>query len=149
MAYQLTRQDADRLVSLPKRINEPMRWTRVQGTTDRYECRAIVTGDALEEHMFLRGTVGKTNWSFVLVVEPDMAIRKLTIHSAGHTNPEGSDAGTHHKHIWDEVTRDRATYYPHDIDFSDINAALLGFLKESNITPSFPPEQLMIERRLR
>lgn len=149
MAQRLLRQQADRLVSLPKHISEQIRWNRVQGGDERYECRAIVTGDTLEVPIILHGAVGKSNWSFVLMVEPDTPIRKLTVHAAGHTNPDGSDAGTHHKHIWDEVNKDRETYYPNDIDFSDINEALLGFLKESNITPSFPPERLIIERRLR
>lgn len=99
--------------------------------------------------MVLHGFVGKTNWSFVLMVEPNTPIRKLTVHDRGHLNPDGSDAGTHHKHIRDEKHTDGETYYPTDIDFTDINAALLGFLKECNIVVSNPPEPLTIGRRLR
>lgn len=149
MATRLSRQEADKLVAMRKLTSEQIRWTRTGTKVETYRFLAAVTCVETEKSLALHGVVGKTNWSFVLMVEPDTPIRKLTIHGRGHANPDGTDAGTHHKHLWDEKSKDRETYYPTDIDFTDINAALLGFLAECNITVSISPEPLIIERRLK
>jgi hypothetical protein len=119
------------------------------GSADRYRFSTLVACEGLAEPMYFVGSAGRTNWSFVLLTKSRIPIRKLTVHAGGHTNPDGTDAGTHHKHTWDAIHEDRETYYPEDIDFSDINTALLGFLDECNITPSHPPEKLNKQERLR
>jgi hypothetical protein len=149
MPHRLTREQADTLVQLPKRIGEKIRWQAVAGSRNRHRFLTLVACEDLDEPMYLVGTVGRTNWSFALLTKSKIPVRKLTAHAGGHTNPDGSDAGTHHKHVWDEVHEDRETYYPEDIDFSDINAALEGFLQECNIQTTQPPEKLAIQRRLR
>jgi len=149
MATRLSRQEADQLAAMPKLISEQIRWTRTGARVETYRFLAAVACGETETSLVLHGVVGKTNWSFVLMVEPDTPIRKLTVHGRGHANPDGSDAGAHHKHVWDEDSKDRETYYPTDIDFTDINAALLGFLAECTITVPISPETLIVERRLK
>lgn len=149
MAYHLTRQEADRLVRMPKHIDEPIRWTSMSGGTERDTFSVRVVCRDIDEPMYLRGVVGRTNWSFLLLTHARIPIRKLTVHGPGHRNPDGTDAGTHHKHVWDDVHEDQETYYPVDIDFTDVNVALIGFLAECNIVPAQPPERLDVRRRLR
>ncbi len=47
-----------------------------------------------------------------------------------HRNPDGELIAEPHKHRWTSEQSDRAAYVPTDIDFSDVNAGLLGFLAE-------------------
>lgn len=149
MAHQLTRQQADYLVGLPKQIHEPIRWKAGMDSADRLYFVVVVDCTGVDAPMRLVGSVGKTNWSFALIAHETIPIRKLTIHGGTHKNPDGTTAGVHHKHIWDEVHEDQETYYPNDIDFSDVNSALVGFIGECNIVASQPPERLSLERRLR
>jgi hypothetical protein len=75
-------------------------------------------------------------------------LRKLTLHGGGHFNPDGSDAGPQHKHIWDAEHQDRMTYIPSDVRFHDFNLALEDFLGECSITLRAEYAPLTIPRRL-
>ena len=144
----LTREEADRLVALPKTIEQVIHWLPVGPSTSRFRFRSVVNCPPPNPDLELIGNVGVTNWSFVLL-HPSMApLRKLTVHGGGHVNPDGSDAGPHHKHIWDAEHQDRITYTPGDVRFHDFNLALEDFLRECSITLRAEYAPLTIPRRL-
>lgn len=144
----LTRGEADRLVALPKTIGEAITWSARGKKKIRFRFVVTVACPEPDRPLRLVGNVGKTNWSFTLLTEGNITLRKLTMHAGGHRNPDGTSAGTHHKHLWDELSEDRETYIPDDVHFDDFNVALKDFLSECNITALGPIEQLARQKGL-
>jgi hypothetical protein len=144
----LTRGEADRLVSLPKTIGELITWQPVRNDPNRHRFDVAVASSHRDGPLRLTGTANRTNWSFVLL-KGATPIRKLTVHGGGHINPDGADAGQRHKHTWDEHDEDRNTYFPTDVDFSDIDQALIDFLRECSIDPLAGTLPLLTQGRLR
>ena len=146
---KLTRAMADDLATRQKYIGELVKWKRCGQSVDRHRFDVLVACEDLDEPLRLTGYKGRKNWSYVLLTRGGIPLRKLTVHSGGHRNPDGSPAGSRHKHIWDPIDEDRWTYYPEDINFDDFNEGLIGFLKECNIECAALPEPLLVQRRLK
>ena len=123
-----TTAEVQRMLLAPKQIGESVRWRpQVHGRTRRgyfvAEVVALDTPDVLKLH----GACSAAKWGFSLVWS-NVPIRRLDHSPQGHRNPDGTIHNGRHKHTWSNLHRDREVYVPTDIDFSDINAAFLGFL---------------------
>jgi hypothetical protein len=138
---------ADDLVARTKHIDDPIVWRPDKQHPEGLTFDVPVVSDHLDEPLRLTGYYGRTNWSIVLLTRSGTPLRRLTVHPKGHRNPDGTIAGPRHKHIWDEVTGDRWTYFPPEINFEDINEGLLGFLKECNIECGIAPEKTQVRSR--
>jgi hypothetical protein len=138
---------ADDLVAKPKHISERIVWRPHSQHPGAFGFDVAVTSDQLSEPLRLIGYYGRTNWSIVLLTRSGIPLRRLTVHPEGHKNPDGTIAGSWHKHIWDEVNEDRWTYVPPEIDFEDINEGLIGFLTACNIECRVPPERIQARPR--
>lgn len=129
----LNRVEVDQLIELPKTISEPVNW-KAEGTSNtRFKFEVTVACPEPHRPLRLRGFVGKHNFSYSVVSLQGQTLRRLNKHVGGHRNPDGSDMGPHHKHIWDDEHENRVSYVPDDIDWSDFNQALKDFLLECNI----------------
>ena len=123
-----TKAKADELIAALKVVPAQVSWYSVP-TGWRLKTRVFIT--ELREILDLRGFIGNTNHSFVLLYQ-NYPIRKYTKH-VRHT--VGDQVFTKpHKHLWDEMMEDANAYYPDDIDpNADINDQFLSFCNECNI----------------
>src|SRR5579884_699896 len=129
-----TGAQAEFLLAQPKQIGGTViRRPIIPSRTPRWRLETTVVAPTTLETLRLVGSYGRTNWSFALLVNT-IPIRRLTMHGGRHTNPDGTVIEEPHKHIWDDLHRDREAYVPTDIDFSDVNEAFFDFLKECGIT---------------
>lgn len=143
----ISREIADDLVTRKKHIIQAIVWTQRGQNSERFRFDVPVVFEDLDEPLRLTGNRGRTNWSIVLLMRSGIPLSRLTIHPKGHRNPDGTNAGPCHKHIWDEADKDRWTYFPPEIDCDDVNEGLLGFLKECNIECTIPPERIPLRQR--
>ena len=126
----VTEAEAKRILEETKVIGANLSW-KSEGETFRLE--ATVLCPESEEILRLRGFVGRTNRSFVLLYK-NLPIRKYTVH-AFHRDPVTRERITEpHKHTWDDEWEDQRVYIPEDIRSGDPNHELLDFLKECNIS---------------
>ena len=125
----VTEADAQSILAQSKVIGANLHWT-TDGVIRRLEAKVFC--DENEEILVFKGTLGKTNRSFVLLYK-NTPIRKYTVHSH-HRNPVTREViRGPHKHIWDEEYQDRQVYIPDDIRMGDPNEELMDFLEECNI----------------
>jgi len=136
----LDRARADLLSRTPKVITEKLQWHGQDDRRRRLEARVLAP--ELNEVLKLVGSVGHTNYGFVLLFE-NHPIRKLTKHHK-HRNSNGKLVFGMHKHTWDEVSRDKCCYIPNDIDpDGDIDDIFLAFLEEENIKLREPYQRVL------
>ena len=69
----------------------------------------------------------------IALVWSNVPVRRLDFTDQCHKNPDGSMICAPHKHRWDELNLGRDAYLPMDIDFTDVDTGLLGFLAECRI----------------
>jgi len=132
---------ANELHSTQKIVTEEIVWTPEHA--GRYRLKVKVLAPALNEILFLRGMVGITNHSFVLLYR-NYPVRKYTHHFYHKSKSTGEVFREPHKHIWEKETEDDKAYIPEDIDPSaDINEQFLSFLKEENIILRIPYQYCM------
>lgn len=98
-----------------------------------YRLEATVLAVESSEVLRLRGYVGQTNRSLVLLYR-NTPIRKYTVHRLHIDHETGEKTTEPHKHTWDEINQDRKIYLPDDIRVGDANDELIDFLQECNIT---------------
>ena len=98
-----------------------------------YRLEATVLAEESSELLKLRGYVGRSNRSFVLLYR-NTPIRKYTVHPVHIDHETGERTTEPHKHTWDEVNQDRKVYLPNDIRIGNANHELIDFLQECNIT---------------
>lgn len=123
---------ANELHATPKIVNEEILWIPEQRC--RYRLKVKVLAPMLNEILFLRGVVGRTNHSFALLYR-NYPVRKYTHHFRHKSKSTGEVFREPHKHIWEKETEDDKAYIQEDIDpDADINEQFLSFLKEENIT---------------
>lgn len=128
---QLTRSEADALVDAPKIVTALATWRSVDRYNRKLEVRVFVPDT--RQLLRLVGTIGKRNYSFVLLYNND-PIRKYTKHYSHRDSRTGKRVLVPHKHVWDQEKADSETYIPNDIDpDSDINEQFAAFCKECNI----------------
>lgn len=139
----------DQLVNLPKTIGENIKWITDSSRSPRYKFSVTVACPEPEPPLRLLGVVGPVNFSFSLLSLQNQTLRRLNRHVGNHLNPDGSDMGEHHKHIWDDEHENRVSYVPSDIDWSDPNRALAGFLNECNITVLAQIDTLLRQKELK
>lgn len=125
----VTAAEADEIVRLPKIIASNVSWKELPPT---YTLEASALATDSDVVCRIKGFVGKTNHSFVLLYE-NTAIRKWTAHDL-HRNPVTREVIREpHKHTWDDVYGDKLVYIPDDIRVGDINVEFRDFLAECNI----------------
>jgi hypothetical protein len=141
----LTDEEAEHLVRIPKQIAAKVVWKAGSGRSQRWRLRVSVFSEEINEPLEVCGTVGSTNWSFVLIYRKQN-VRRLDATRGGHRNPDGVFLGRNvpHKHRWSEEHADRMAYIPEDIDLTDINTIFHSFLTESNIELIGEYQQLML-----
>ena len=123
-----TRAYSEELISIPKIVSAQVTW-KTLSKSYRLEVNAAAVGR--EEVFKLRGFIGKTNHSFVLLYN-NYPIRKFTKH-APHTIGK-TIYYEPHKHVWDGKTENMEAYIPDDIDPNDnLNKQFLDFCDECNI----------------
>ena len=98
-----------------------------------YRLEATVLAEESGELLKLRGYVGRSNRSFVLLYR-NTPIRKYTVHWLHIDYETGEKTAEPHKHTWDEINQDRKVYLPDDIRIGNANHELIDFLRECNIT---------------
>jgi hypothetical protein len=145
---RVTREMADDLVARKKCIHQAIVWFNRGSAPERFRFDVSVVCEEPDESLRLIGNQGRTNWSIVLLTSSGIPLRKLTVHPSGHTNPDGTNAGHCHKHTWDDLYKDKWTYFPPEINCDDVNEGLLGFLKECNIECKVPPERIQVPSRI-
>ena len=127
----LETERANLLHSTPKQITEEFRWRSLPG--DRFRINVKVLAPELNEILWLRCFLGKTNYGFTLLFR-SYAIRSYNKHQFHRSQSTREEFRVPHKHIWDEDTGTDTAYIPDDIDpNSDINSQLIAFLREENI----------------
>jgi len=124
--------NANALLQAHKVLAANIRWRQQpsrRGRRYKLEARVLVrdTGELLT----LKGTVGKTNFSFALLYA-NYPICKYTKHHKHH-NPTCQVLTRGHIHTWDELHEDGMAEEANHIDEGDINNAFMQFLKECNI----------------
>ncbi len=125
----VTESEATRVLEEPKVIGANLSWQH-HGETHRLEATVLCTES--QEVLKLRGFVGRTNRSFVLL-HRNTPIRKYTVH-AFHRDPvTGIRTTGPHKHFWDDEWEDKRVYVPRDIRIGNPHVELLDFLRECNI----------------
>lgn len=125
----VTEAEAQGILEEPKVIGANLSWT-VDGVMRRLDAKVLCLES--EEVLTFKGTLGKTNRSFVLLYK-NTPIRKYTVH-AYHRDPVTRDMIRQpHKHMWDEEYEDRRVYIPDDIRIGNLNEELMDFLKECKI----------------
>ena len=125
----VTEAEAISILAEQKVIGANLSWT-VDGVIRRLEAKVLCIES--EEILTFKGTLGKTNRSFVLLYK-NTPIRKYTVH-AYHRDPVTRNVIRQpHKHTWDEEYQDRRVYIPDDIRIGNLNDELMDFLKECNI----------------
>lgn len=126
---KIDKAKADLLSTTEKVINEDICW---ELTDQGHELNVKVIAPDLNEVLELRGKIGKANRSFTLLYRKE-PIRRYCAQGR-HTAPDGTRIDGHHKHTWDEVSRDGYIYVPDDIDENaDVNDQLFQFMQEQNI----------------
>lgn len=129
-----TTAEADRIVHLPKLIGERLEWQPiVHGTNQRWKLAASVIAPETTYSLQLRGSWNPVAWGFALLWN-NAPVRRVNMSRHVHRNPDGTLIAEPHKHRWMSGHADRTAYVPTDIDFSDVNAGLMGFLAECSIT---------------
>ena len=125
----VTKAQADAMLAEPKVIAANPVWR-----FDRrgYRLEAAVLAEDSGELLKLRGYVGRSNRSFVLLYR-NTPIRKYTVHRLHIDHETGEKTTEPHKHTWDEINQDRKIYLPDDIRIGDANHELIDFLQECNI----------------
>ena len=126
----VTKTQAETMLSEPKVIAANLLW---QFVPLAYRLEATVLAEESSELLKLRGYVGRSNRSFVLLYR-NTPIRKFTVHPVHIDHETGERTTEPHKHTWDEVNQDRKVYLPNDIRIGNANHELIDFLQECNIT---------------
>ena len=96
------------MLAEPKVIAANLLWQFVQMA---YRLEATVLAEESSELLKLRGYVGRSNRSFVLLYR-NTPIRKYTVHPVHIDHETGERTTEPHKHTWDEVNQDRKVYLP-------------------------------------
>jgi len=123
-----TKTDADHLVESRKIISANVKW-RPAGTGWRIQARVLAVD--IKETFEIRGVIGRTNHSFVLLYH-NYPIRKYTAHTPHKIGAKIFSEP--HKHVWDGESDGMLAYIPKDIDpKADINDQFLAFCNECNI----------------
>ncbi len=123
-----TRAQSEELISMPKIVSAQVTW-KILSKGYRLDVKAAAVGR--EEVFKLKGVIGKTNHSFVLLYN-NYPIRKFTKHAPHKIG--GTIYYEPHKHVWDGKTENREAYIPDDIDpDDDLNKQFLDFCNECNI----------------
>lgn len=140
----MTDAEASHLLSVPKRIGETLRWhDRRDDRPGGRELRATIIADVdhdLDRELTLIGESyqsrsGFIAWSLVIRVSN---LRELLIridrHAKAHVNSDLTRVEGCMMHLWSEAHRDGyAVAADHLIDCTNVDAALLGFLRYCNI----------------
>lgn len=138
----LSEREADELVAADKYIGEVINWRTERSKLPRYRFEVTVACPEPWKPLRLIGVAGPVNYSFSLLTMQNQIIRLINRHIGGHRNPDGSDAGEQHKHRWTDAHESRESYVPTDIDWTDPNTVLRGFLQECHITAHATIEEL-------
>jgi hypothetical protein len=122
-------QEVEHVMQLKKWINENPEWKPSEG----YQRFRVPVGCEEAYALQLIGTFNPNlgNYTYVLLLGTQ-PIRRLDVGKAHH-NPQCDRVGPHHKHTWTDAHSDRWAYEPDDIDFTDLETAFHGFLKECGI----------------
>ena len=126
----VTVAEADAILASPKVIAANIAWRLFRPI---YRLEATVLVLETNEFCYLKGTVGRTNRSLVILYK-NFPIRKWTVHSHHRDPVTRVVVREPHKHRWDDLYKDRRVYIPDDIRVGDVNDELLDFLNECNIT---------------
>lgn len=125
--------EVEAILTAPKEVGGHIRWRREdtrKGARWKFEARVFVVDGPQVLH--LRGNVGSRSYGFSLLYGSTV-VRRFDMSTSSHLNPDGTRIEGPHKHRWTEKYGDRIAYVPNDIDWSDPNEALWGFLSECQI----------------
>ncbi len=126
----VTSAEANAIWSEPKVIAVNLVWRR---ELRNFRLEATILATTTGRTLSLRGYIGRKNRSFALLFK-NIPIRKWTVHDRHRDAVSGQMVTQPHKHTWDDLHEDRATYLPTDMHVGDPNQELMDFLKECNIT---------------
>jgi hypothetical protein len=137
----LTQLEADSLIAMGKRFINPATISLPPGSDQTHE----LIGDDNRERFLLdlwRGTIRISKLKFQNRGRKVMVLVRLDIKGAPHTNPDGTELGGTHLHLYREGYEDRWAYPIHNYGFrnpDDIHQSFEDFCRYCNIVS--PPYQ--------
>jgi len=127
----LSEVEAERIISLPKRIVGQNHWQQ-RDDGNWYIEMPVEAEEQLPLRLYGRFNPRTGNYTFILFCGR-LNLRRLDV-GKRHHNPECDNVGTPHKHIWTDRFRDKWAYEPSELnDTESIGDVFLKFLAECNI----------------
>ena len=140
--------EAERIVNLPKHVPEKILWRSRPQSPNSYRFKVDVLGFRLGVTLQLVGVLGPETWSFVLLANNHVKLRRISTPKNPHPNPDGTLIDPYHKHRWTTEHEDRLAYIPDDILWDNHHTVLMSFARECHIDLLHPPEMLRVQGRL-
>ncbi len=127
----LNEAEAERIISLPKRIVGSKQWHQ-RNDGNWYIEMPVEASEQLPLRLYGRFNPRTGNYTFILFYGR-LNLRRLDMGKTHH-NPGCDNVGSPHKHTWTDRFRDKLAYMPSDMKATDsLGDIFAKFLAECNI----------------
>jgi hypothetical protein len=124
--------EAERIITLPKRILGQIQW-RQKDDGNWYMEMPIEAEEQLPLQLYGRFNPRTRNFVFILFYK-QINLCRLDV-GKSHHNPDCANVGTVHKHKWADRFQDKWAYGPSEIGLTDsMHQVFIKFMLECNVT---------------